>query len=154
MIQEKFKKPSVTADIIVQDHDSILLIERKREPYKGCWALPGGFLDVDEETVAQTAKRELEEETNLKVNLEDLELIGETSAPNRDPRGHIVSLIYVAKDYTGNLKAGDDAANAKFFPIDNLPPLAFDHNIMMDKYNKWRKKWNQNQTTKLFIKGI
>ena len=134
----KFKKPSVTADIIVEENKEVLLIQRKRGPYKNCWALPGGFLDVDEETVKETAQRELEEETNLKVKLDDLELFGESSNPNRDPRGHIVSLHYFVKKYSGELRHGDDAKDARFFPLDNLPELAFDHKSILTKYLEFR----------------
>lgn len=135
-----FKKPSVTADIIVpyEGNNGILLVERKRDPYKGYWAIPGGFLDVDCETVAEAAKRELYEETNLRVRLDDLVLIGETSNPNRDPRGHIVSLIYVATKYSGIAQAADDAADARKFSLENLPQLAFDHDVMIEKYIQWR----------------
>lgn len=138
---KEFKKPSVTADIIVEnEYAEILLVERKHNPYQGCWALPGGFLDVDKETVKQTAQRELYEETNLTAKLEDLELIGETSDPKRDERGHIVSLIYVAKKYSGTPKASDDAKNLKWHSLNNLPALAFDHNLMMSMYKTWREK--------------
>ena len=131
---KEFKKPFVTADIIVEKRDKILLIKRENPPYQGSWALPGGFLDVDEECVQETAQRELEEETGLIVKLEDLKLLGEYSNPNRDPRGHIVSLCYYATKYSGKLKAGDDAKEAKFFSRDNLPPLAFDHQKILNKY--------------------
>jgi 8-oxo-dGTP diphosphatase len=141
MAKRKFKQPSVTADIIVENQNKeVLFIERKHAPYKGYWALPGGFLDVDKETVKQTAQRELYEETNLRAKLEDLELIGETSDPKRDERGHIVSLIYVAKKYSGTPKASDDAKNLKWHSLDNLPALAFDHNFMMETYKSWKEK--------------
>ena len=130
----EFRKPSVTADIIVEKESKVLLIRRKYEPYKNYWALPGGFLDVDNETVKQTAQRELKEETGLVIRLEDLELVGESSSPNRDPRGHIVSLHYYVRNYEGDLKANDDAKDARFFPLENLPELAFDHRKILRDY--------------------
>lgn len=133
-----FKKPSVTADVIVEQENQILLIERKRSPYKGMWALPGGFLDVDKETVIQAAQRELYEETGLKTELRDLSLVCESSNPKRDERGHIVSLVYATQHYEGQLKAGDDAAKARWHPLNNLPPLAFDHLDLINNYLDWR----------------
>ncbi len=130
-----FKKPCVTADIIVEEDNKILLVKRKQAPYKNCWALPGGFLNVGKETVKQTAQRELEEETGLIVKLKDLKLVGESSNPDRDPRGHIVSLHYCARKYHGKLKAEDDAKEAKFFPKYALPnKLAFDHAKILSNY--------------------
>ncbi len=132
----EFKKPSVTADIIVEKEDSVLLVKRKYDPYRNYWALPGGFLDVDNETVKQTAQRELKEETGLIVKLEDLELVGESSNPNRDPRGHIVSLHYHTERYKGNLNADDDAEEVRFFSLESLPELAFDHGSILNYYFK------------------
>jgi len=129
-----FRKPSVTADVIVKENGKVLLVKRKRAPFKGCWALPGGFLEVGRETVKQAAQRELKEETGLVVELEDLELIGESSNPNRDPRGHVVSLHYFVKRYSEKPNAGDDAAEVRWFPCDNLPKLAFDHKEILDKF--------------------
>jgi ADP-ribose pyrophosphatase YjhB (NUDIX family) len=134
-----FKRPSVTADIIVEKDNQILLVKRKHNPFKGKWALPGGFLDVGKETVKQTAQRELKEETGLVVKLCDLELVGESSNPHRDPRGHIVSIHYYAKKYTGTPKASDDAAELAYFPINNLPELAFDHAQILNDYFKARE---------------
>jgi 8-oxo-dGTP diphosphatase len=134
-----FKKPSVTADIIVIDKEKIVLVKRKNEPYKDYWALPGGFLDVGKETVKQTAQRELREETGLIGRLEDLFLVGESSNPSRDPRGHIVSLHYSVRKYSGELKASDDAADARWFPCRDLPNLAFDHGKILQEYFEHRR---------------
>lgn len=140
-----FKKPSVTADVIVQrvekQEEQILLVQRKYNPYKGMWAIPGGFLDVDKETVKQAGARELEEETGLKTRLESLTFIGESSNPARDERGHIVSLIYTTREYSGEPIAGDDAAEVKWHPLNDLPELAFDHKyIIKEIYLPWKKK--------------
>lgn len=136
----EFKNPGLTADIIVERENKILLIKRKHPPCQGYWALPGGFLEYGKETIEETGKRELYEETGLVVELKDLELLGIASEPKRDPRGHIVSPYFFAKKTNGELKAGDDAENAKWFYLDNLPPLAFDHAETIEKYKIWRIK--------------
>ena len=100
---------------------------RPNEPYKGCWALPGGFMEMDE-TIEHCAVRELQEETGLTVGEGQLRLIGIYSAPGRDPRGRTVTAAYridVADDVWAT--AGDDAAEVRWWPTDALPPLAFDH---------------------------
>ena len=102
-----------------------LLIQRGNEPYKGMWALPGGFMNMDE-TAEQCARRELEEETGL--NLNELQQIGAYTAVDRDPRGRTVSVAYLAVvDAAAEVEGGDDAARAEWFPISELPGLAFDH---------------------------
>lgn len=124
----QYPRPSVTADCIVVTHDDIakvLLIQRKNEPYKGCWAFPGGFLNMDE-TTQQCAIRELEEETGLKVN--NVIQVGAYSKVDRDPRGRTITVAYLAMIEKATLVVGfDDAAKAEWFPIDKLPQLAFDH---------------------------
>ena len=109
----------------------VLLIERGFDPFKGCWAFPGGFLNMDE-TTEQCAVRELEEETGLKV--EDIIQIGAYSRVDRDPRGRTITVAYLAiNDAPAEVRGQDDAAKARWFPIDSLPPLAFDHeDIMQD----------------------
>ncbi|MBR3515482.1 MAG: NUDIX hydrolase [Lachnospiraceae bacterium] len=119
---EKYKKPSVTADIVIftMDEDDdlcILLIRRGGFPYKGCWAIPGGFLEVDKESIDEAARRELFEETGLRdIPLTQLYTFG---SPDRDPRMHVVSVVYTAlvpKDQL-KIRAGDDASDAKLFKI-------------------------------------
>jgi 8-oxo-dGTP diphosphatase len=140
-----FLSPYVTVDIIALRNncgrEEVVLVKRKHEPYQDYLALPGGFLNVGRETVKQAAQREFREETNLFVELEDLVLVGESSNPDRDPRGHIVSLHYFTEKYTGTLKASDDASDAGYFPLDNLPKLAFDHNETINDFKEWRRKW-------------
>lgn len=109
------------------DGVSVLLIQRKYEPFKGGWAIPGGFV-LETESLEEAAERELEEETGIKVNyLEQLYTFGE---PQRDPRQRIISVAYFglvkAAQYQ-ELKASTDAENAKWFNIKRLPSLAFDH---------------------------
>jgi len=134
-----YKNPASTIDLIyVNSNNEILLIERKHNPFKGYWALPGGFLENGKETLEGAAIREFKEETGLIVKKEDLVLIGVYSNPTRDPRGHVISHAYTTKSIEGTLKAGDDAKDAKFFSLDKLPLLAFDHEEIIEDYLIWR----------------
>ena len=128
-------QPNLTVDAIVLDRKGrLLLVERGRDPYKGRFALPGGFVEYGE-TVENAIVRELEEETGIKATV--IELFGVYSAPDRDPRGHTVTLVFRLKIVSGQAKAGDDAAKAMFFSVDELPPLAFDHDkIITDFFAK------------------
>ncbi len=124
----EYPRPSVTADCVVitkEDTPQVLLIQRGFEPFKGCWALPGGFMNMDE-TTEQCAIRELEEETGLKIS--DVRQIGAFSKIDRDPRGRTITVAYLAiVDAPLEVKGLDDAAKAQWFPLSTLPPLAFDH---------------------------
>ena len=128
----KYPRPAVTADCVVMTKEEVpkvLLIERGFEPFKGCWAFPGGFLNMDE-TTEQCAIRELEEETGLKVA--DIHQIGAYSKVDRDPRGRTITVAYLSViDAPAKVVGQDDAAKAQWFPIDALPPLAFDHEDIM-----------------------
>ena len=124
----KYPRPAVTADCIVFSRypkPQVLLIRRGNEPFKGEWAFPGGFLNMDE-TMQECARRELEEETGLVV--QDIHLVGVYSRPGRDPRGHTVTPAFLSiMDYPLDVCGGDDAAQAQWFPLNQLPVLAFDH---------------------------
>ena len=124
----KYPRPGVTAYFIVFSRypkPQVLLIRRGNEPFKGEWAFPGGFLNMDE-TVQECARRELEEETGLVV--QDIHLVGVYSRPGRDPRGHTVTPAFLSiMDYPLDVCGGDDAAQAQWFPLNQLPVLAFDH---------------------------
>jgi 8-oxo-dGTP diphosphatase len=115
--------PLLTVDIIILLGGKLVLIQRLNPPYQGQWALPGGFVDVGE-TVKDAATREAKEETGLDVELK--ELVGVFSDPNRDPRGHTVTICFTATGH-GSLKASSDARDAALFDPDDLPTLAFDH---------------------------
>lgn len=126
----KYPHPSVTTDCVIFGFDSkdlnILLVERGLEPFKGLWALPGGFLKMDE-TVEECAKRELMEETNVSdIYLEQFHTF---SAVDRDPRERVLTIAFYAlvKPDDCEVIGGDDAAQAKWFCQNELPPLAFDH---------------------------
>ena len=128
----KYPRPAVTADcvVIAKEADAkVLLIQRDDEPHKGCWAFPGGFMNMDE-TTEQCAIRELEEETGLKVN--EIHQVGAYSKVDRDPRGRTVTVAYLAiVDAEMDVTGLDDAANAQWWPLSALPQLAFDHNEIM-----------------------
>jgi len=137
----KYPRPAVTADCVVMTKEAVpqvLLIERGADPYKGCWAFPGGFMNMDE-TTEQCAIRELEEETGVKVS--KIKQIGAYSKVNRDPRGRTITVAYLALvDAPIAVTGQDDAAKAQWSPIDALPPLAFDHDdIMRDAIALYKK---------------
>ena len=124
-------RPMVTVDAAVfafsDDRAKLLLIRRKHEPYKDHWALPGGFVDMDED-LPDTAARELVEETGLtNVPLEQLRAFGKAG---RDPRGRAITVVYfgIAEKNWEQIRAADDAADVRWFDIDHLPKMAFDHN--------------------------
>ena len=123
-----FQTPSVTVDVLIKGKDnSFVMIKRKYPPYKNYWALPGGFVDCFE-TVEKAAVREAKEETGLDIKLE--KIIGVYSGPKRDPRRHIVTILFSAKKTGGILKGADDASEA--IEIKKLPKrIAFDHRKML-----------------------
>lgn len=128
----KYPRPMLTADCIVIDSARhVLLVERRNDPYRGCWALPGGFMEMDE-TIEQCAARELKEETGIEIDTSDLTLVGVFSALDRDPRGRTVTAAYMAHVAEGTpAHAGDDAAALRWWPLSTLPPLAFDHQAVI-----------------------
>lgn len=143
-----YPKPSVTVDIIIctitHDMVRVLLIKRKHPPFRDCWAIPGGFVEIaKEETLEQAAARELQEETGLKnVYIEQLKTYGD---PKRDPRTRVITVAYYAlipEHRMNKIKAGDDAKEAEWFPLRWLPEnLAFDHKkILTDALQRLQGK--------------
>lgn len=132
-----FPRPGLTADCVVfglADCEplQVLLIERARYPFEGCWAVPGGFIEEGESPL-EAARRELEEETGLaNLQMNQFHTFGK---PGRDPRGWVVTVAHWTVVHTEQVhpKAGDDAAKTLWFPLDNLPPLAFDHDEMLQR---------------------
>ena len=147
----KYPRPAVTADCVVVTKEmtpQVLLIERGVDPYKGCWAFPCGFMNMDE-TTEECAIRELEEETGLKVF--ELYQIGAYSKVDRDPRGRTITVAYlVIVDHPIAVTGQDDATKAKWFPVDVLPPLAFDHDeIMKDAINYYKSNFRKPCETQI-----
>jgi len=127
----KYPRPALTVDAIVfNDNSEILLIQRSSKPFKDLWAFPGGFVNEDE-TVETAVCRELEEETG--INDVELKQFHTYSEPDRDPRHRTVTVAFVGK-VLNSVKpvAGDDAKNAQWFKISQLPPLAFDHSQILN----------------------
>jgi 8-oxo-dGTP diphosphatase len=134
MYTYKYPHPAVATDCVIFGFDGIklhvLLIERGAEPYKGMWAFPGGFLQMEEDA-EQGALRELKEETDLTAQY--IEQFYTFSDPHRDPRERIISIAYYALVKIQEVKGGDDAAKAQWFAIDEIPRLAFDHDRILRK---------------------
>ncbi len=131
----EWPRPAVTADIVLvtlEERPRVLLIKRKHDPFAGKWALPGGFVD-EHETLRDAALRELREETGVQgLELEQLHAFGD---PGRDPRGWTITIAFLAraKPLLLEPQAADDAAEVKWFPLDRLPPLAFDHTEIIER---------------------
>jgi 8-oxo-dGTP diphosphatase len=125
----EYPRPMVTVDAAVfacvEGKAKLLLVQRKHEPYQGSWALPGGFVEIDED-LPEAAARELAEETGLQdVPLEQLGTFGK---PGRDPRGRTITVVYFGvAPQDQQVKAADDAADVQWFDIDHVPSMAFDH---------------------------
>ncbi len=124
-----YPRPAVTVDIVVirvtENTKQILLIQRLNPPFQDAWAIPGGFMDMDE-TLEQAALRELEEETGIKdIDIKQFKAYSDVS---RDPRGRTISVVFTGQVSPNIIvQAGDDAKKARWFDIDKLPNLAFDH---------------------------
>lgn len=151
MYTYKYPRPALTVDAIVfvnektssndiaEDHETlVLLIKRGNDPFKDKWALPGGFVEMDE-LLEDACKRELEEETGVKV--EKMCQFKTYDEVNRDPRHRTISVVFTAViEARVKAKGGDDAALADWFSLTNLPELAFDHAQILDDFKTWLKK--------------
>lgn len=134
---EVYANPKPTVDVIIYDPvKGVVIIRRKNIPHG--YALPGGFID-EGESAENAARREMKEETNLDVKL--IGLLGVYSHPDRDPRQHTLSVVFVGKAADpGQLKAGDDAGAAAFYPLDDLPsPITFDHSKILNNFKEYLK---------------
>jgi len=137
----KPRNPTPTVDIIIPESSNskkILLIKRKKDPFKDCFSLPGGFVNEGEK-VEDALIREADEE--LLVKVEPINILGVYSEPDRDPRGHIMSITFMAKINSGDPKAGDGVAELKWFEINDLKNIniGFDHFKILSDYEKWLK---------------
>ena len=144
MYSYKYPHPAIAADCVVFVREGaevkVLLIERRNAPCKGEWAFPGGFMNIDE-TAEEAACRELEEETGLKVG--SVRQVGAFTAVDRDPRERVVSITYYAElPRVVAVSGSDDARNARWFSLNNLPKLAFDHEMILQKA---LERWNSER---------
>lgn len=138
--ENRSRNPTPTIDVILQENTNsnrILVIKRAKDPFEGHLSLPGGFVNYGE-TVEDAAKREAEEELSVKVEL--LDILGVYSNPERDPRGHIMSVTFIAKIVEGEVRANDDAAEFEWIDIENMENLnlAFDHLKILSDFKKWQ----------------
>ena len=133
--QYKYEHMAVAMDCVIFTFEDktlkVLLIKRGIEPYKDCWAFPGGFLR-NTETAREGALRELQEETSLPLQISEIEEVGVFSDPARDPRERTISIAWYALVRPSDVVGGDDAALAQWIPVDELPQLAFDHKTIFD----------------------
>ncbi len=131
-----YRNPASTVDIAVVKNNSVILIKRKHDPFHGKLAFPGGFVDYGE-PVEETARREIKEETGMQIEL--IDILGIYSAPNRDPRAHTITTVFVARPVAGTPQGADDAAEAKWVDIDSVSAddLAFDHAQILDDLRNW-----------------
>ena len=144
MSSNRHKNPIPTVDIIIEQDSRILMVRRKNEPYKGCLALPGGFVN-EGERIEDAARREANEETSLNIGLS--EILGVYSDPKRDPRGHLMSTVFIAMIPVGNdteavrASAQDDAAEIHWINLDDLgnSTIAFDHKKILFDYKVWKQ---------------
>ena len=135
-----YKIPSITTDIFIFDENfNFILIKRKNDPYKDHWALPGGFVEYGE-TVETAAIREAKEETNIDIKLKDL--VNVYSKPNRDPRGHTITVVFTATGDMSVKKADSDAMDITIFSLEKLDEIdiAFDHREIIKDCLKTAKK--------------
>ena len=130
----KYPRPALTVDAIIfrKGTNELLLIQRAGDPFPGKWALPGGFMDPDE-LLIDACRRELEEETGLKVH--DLAQFKTYDAIDRDPRGRTISVVFHGMAEAGaSVSGADDAARAEWFSTVQLPELAFDHELIIQEF--------------------
>lgn len=129
-VAHRFRNPVLTVDGVLVIEGQLVVVRRGKEPFKGYLALPGGIVEYGE-TVEEAVVREVREETGLETRLG--RLLGVRSEPDRDPRGHFVTVVFLLEAVGGELKAGDDASGVSLVPLEPLPELAFDHaRIVLD----------------------
>ena len=142
-----YKNPIPTVDAIIQNFSSILLVKRVKDPYKNLFALPGGFVN-EGETIEEAIVREVYEETSLEVH--PIEILGVYSDPTKDPRGHMLTIVFIVLVVRGNPTTGDDINEISWMPINKINDidLAFDHKLIINDYLKWKKEGGTYWTRK------
>ena len=139
--QQQHKNPIPTVDTIIQRDSQILFVKRKKDPFKEHFVFPGGFVN-ESEKVEDAALREVKEETSLSVEL--IDILGVYSDPSRDPRGHIMSTVFIGQISTNNkneAKAGDDAGALQWIDLEDIDnkSFGFDHKTILFDYKKWKQ---------------
>jgi 8-oxo-dGTP diphosphatase len=142
----RYPMPAVTADMVAISRERpyrVLLIKRKRRPFQGTWAIPGGFIEIDED-LEDAARREFQEETGLAA--ERVQQVHAFGDPKRDPRGRTISVVFVTRFAVRSAtpRAADDAAEVAWHPLGDLPKLAFDHNRILAFVRRWLRRPQQN----------
>ncbi len=143
----KYANPTPTIDVILQRDSKVLMIRRRKDPFKDRLALPGGFVN-EGETAEDAMRREAIEETSLEV--EPVDILGVYSDPRRDPRKHILTVVFIGIIVGGTEKAGDDAASIEWVKIPDIQPqqIAFDHAQILRDYSQWRNSGGTFWSTK------
>ena len=142
MSTERHRNPIPTIDVIIEQNSRILMIRRKNEPYKGCLALPGGFVD-EGERIEDAARREANEETSLNIHL--VGILGVYSDPKRDPRGHLISTVFVgivpSDKVSVEASAQDDASEVEWISLEAIikSNITFDHKKILFDYKVWKE---------------
>ncbi len=144
--KEPSKIPKIAVDILIIEDNQIVLLTRAIEPFRGLFDLPGGMVEYGE-TVEQAAVREAEEETGLKVKLN--EILGVYSSPNRDPRFHTIAIAFISQPIEGELKSSYEG-EAKWYNIEKIKsePMGFDHSKIINDYIKWKRAKQTYWTSK------
>lgn len=150
MTTKEHKNPIPVVDTIIQKNDKILFVQRKKDPFKDHFVFPGGFVN-EGETIENAAVREVKEETSLEITLENI--LGVYSDPKRDPRGHMITTVFIGSLKSSNDQAiaGDDANTIKWVDIKSISSvnLGFDHNHIISDYIKWTKEKETFWSTKI-----
>jgi 8-oxo-dGTP diphosphatase len=143
----EYRNPTPTVDVILQRDTKVLMIRRRKDPFKGQLALPGGFVN-EGETAEDAMKREALEETSLEV--EPIDILGVYSDPKRDPRKHIMTVVFIGIILGGPEKAGDDAASIEWVELADIEKkqIAFDHATILRDYKKWKAAGSTFWSTK------
>lgn len=152
MSEKQSNNPIPVVDVIIQQDSEVLFAKRKKEPFKDYLGLPGGFVNIGE-TIEEAARREVKEETSLDIELTDI--LGVYSDPQRDPRGHIMSTVFIGRiPSNDNVKnkaiAQDDASQLEWIDLQTVGDknLAFDHKIILSNYKKWKESGGTFWSTK------
>jgi 8-oxo-dGTP diphosphatase len=143
----QYKNPTPTVDVILERDSNVLMVKRKNDPFKDHLSLPGGFVN-EGETVEDAMKREAVEETSLEVH--PIDILGVYSDPKRDPRKHIMTVVFIGIIVGGRIRAGDDAASLEWIKLPNFErqQIAFDHAQILQDYYHWKASGGTYWSTK------